>query len=123
VQLRRGRGRRLAGAALSSMAVAEAGRRRAGGAERFPLSGSLLAPAWIGERAVCSWLALGARLRGGARYGDGRLPHAATPTRRLRRRYAESAASGSASERTDSGSGTTGAGEATPLSARKRVVL
>lgn len=72
--------------ALGSVAVAELGRRRAGGAAVFPLSGSLLAPAWLAERAVCSWLAVGARLRGGARYGDGRLPRAATPLRRLRRR-------------------------------------
>jgi hypothetical protein len=81
--LRRGRGRWLGAAALASVAVAELGRRRAGGAGRFPLSGSLLAPAWIAERSLCSWLALWARLRGGVRYGEGRLPHAATTTRRL----------------------------------------
>jgi glycosyl transferase family 2 len=110
---RRGRGGWLAGAALASTAIAEAGRRKAGGVSRFPLSGSLLAPVWIAERAVCSWLALGARLAGGVRYGDGRLRHSATSMRRLRRRYAESlAASGSAE-----GDG------ARPLSARKRVVL
>ncbi len=85
--LRRGHRRRLAAAATASIAVAEIGRRRAGGAERFPLSGSLLAPAWIAERSVCSWLALGAKLRGGARYGDGRLPHSATSMRDLRARY------------------------------------
>lgn len=82
----RGR-RRLAAAALGSVLVAEIGRRRAGGTARFPASGSLLAPAWIVERSLCAWLAVGARLRGGVRYGGGRLSHAATPLRRLRRRY------------------------------------
>jgi hypothetical protein len=86
----------LGAAALSAVAVAEAGRRRAGGARRFPLSGSLLAPVWIAERSLCSWVALGARLRGGVRYGDGRLKHSATPLRRLRRRYSGSAAAPSA---------------------------
>jgi hypothetical protein len=110
--VRRGRGRWLGAAALASVGAAEAGRRRAGGAGRFPLSGSLLAPVWIAERSLCAWLALGARLRGGVRYGEGRLRHSATPLRRLRRRYAESA-------RTDS----SGNGSVNPLSARKRVAL
>jgi hypothetical protein len=78
--------------ALATIAAAEAGRRRGGGARHFPLSGSLLAPAWIAERSLCSWIALGARLRGGVRYGSGRLKHSATPMRRLRRRYSEPAA-------------------------------
>jgi hypothetical protein len=85
--LRRGHGRSLLGYALASIAFAEVGRRRAGGAQRFPASGSLLAPAWIAERSLCAWLALGARLRGGVRYGDGRLSYSATPLRRLRRRH------------------------------------
>ncbi len=105
-------GRWLALASAVSIGVAEFGRRRSGGAERFPASGSLLAPAWIAERAVCSWLAVGARLRGGVRYGDGRLPLAANSMRSLRRRYAESG--------TNVPSGTDGG---RPLSARKRVVL
>jgi hypothetical protein len=83
--LLRGRGRGLVLGAAATVAVAEVGRRRAGGARRFPPSSSLLAPVWIAERAVCSWLALGAKLRGGVRYGDARLNRAATPTRRLRR--------------------------------------
>jgi hypothetical protein len=83
------RRRRLGACALVAIATAEVGRRRAGGARHFPLSGSLLAPAWIAERSLCSWIALGARLRGGVRYGDGRLKHSATPMRRLRRRYSE----------------------------------
>jgi hypothetical protein len=87
--LRRGRVCRLLIAAFASVLVAEAGRRRAGGASRFPVSGSLLAPVWIAERAVWSWLALAAKLRGGVLYGDRRLAHSATPMRRLRRRHAD----------------------------------
>ncbi len=83
----RGRARRLPLAALASMAIAEIGRRRAGGTTRFPLSGSVLAPVWVAERSLCSWLALGAKLRGGVLYGGGRLRHSATPLRRLRRRH------------------------------------
>jgi hypothetical protein len=110
-QASRRRWRRLGLAAAATVGIAELGRRRAGGAARFPLSGSLLAPAWIAERAVCAWLALGERLAGGVRYGEGRLRHAATPTRELRRRYASAS--------TSSWSG----GSATPLSARKRIAL
>lgn len=86
--LRRGRVRPLLASGIASIIVAEVGRRRAGGATRFPVSGSLLAPAWIVERAVCSWFALGARLRGGVLYGDRRLAHSATSLRRLHGRHA-----------------------------------
>jgi hypothetical protein len=109
--LRRGRARGLGVAALATIGVAELGRRRAAGAERFPLTGSLLAPAWIAERSVCAWLAVGARLRGGVRYGSGRLSHSATPMRRLRRRYSESVAAASSAD------------DAGPLSARKPIAL
>jgi hypothetical protein len=85
--LRRGGIHRLAIGALASMVIAEIGRRRAGGATRFPLSGSLLAPAWVAERSLCSWLALVAKLRGGVLYGGRRLGHSATPLRRLRHRH------------------------------------
>jgi hypothetical protein len=88
--LSRRRGRALALACLVAVAVAEAGRRRAGGARLFPVSGSLLAPAWVAERAVCSWLAVGARLRGGVPYAGGRVRLAANPTRELRRRESRS---------------------------------
>jgi hypothetical protein len=55
----------------------------------FPFTAALLAPAWVLERAVCIWLALGSRLlRGGVRYRDGVLKHAATPPCLLRRRHA-----------------------------------
>ena len=86
--LRRGRIRPLLAAAAAAVAIAEAGRRRAGGGDRFPLSASLLAPAWIAERSLCSWFALAAKLRGGVLYGGRRLSHAATSPRRLRRRHA-----------------------------------
>jgi len=79
-----------AGAALASMLVAEAGRRRAGGTRVFPPSATLLAPAWVCERALCIWLALGARvLRGGIGYRGMRIRAAATPERVLRRRLAQ----------------------------------
>lgn len=83
-----GGARRLALGAMSAMLIAEVGRRKAGGTDRFPLSGSLLAPLWLAERSLCAWLAVGARLRGGVVYGGGRLRHSATSPRRLRARHA-----------------------------------
>ena len=74
----------LAMAAAASVATAEAGRRRDGGTSRFPASCSLLAPAWLGERALCAWLALGRRFTGGCPYAGVRFLRAATPLRRLR---------------------------------------
>jgi hypothetical protein len=68
--------------------MAEAGRRRAGGTAAFPPWLPLLAPAWLAERAVCSWLALGAYARGGVRYAGTRLRRAATHNPTLRRRAA-----------------------------------
>jgi hypothetical protein len=88
--VRHRRGRLLAVAAAASIGLAEVGRRRAGGSRHFPASTSILAPLWIAERSVCAWLALGARARGGVRYGDGRIALAATPSRRLRQRRRES---------------------------------
>lgn len=76
----------LVAAGLSS-ALAEHGRRRAGGAGLFPPAASLLAPLWVLERACCSWLAVLQRLRfGGARYGDSVIRVAAHSERFLRRR-------------------------------------
>ena len=78
----------VGGAAAVVALVAEAGRRRAGGRRIFPPVASLLAPVWLGERAVCSWLAVGARLvLGGVPYRGTVLRHAATPMRELRSRY------------------------------------
>jgi hypothetical protein len=69
--------------------VAEVGRRRAGGRAVFGPSGSAFAPAWVAERAVCSWLALVGRLvRGGCTYRGRVMRLAATPERTLRRRLA-----------------------------------
>ena len=76
-------------AAALAAGLAELGRRRAGGTRVFPVTSSLLAPVWIAERAVCSWLAIGARvLLGGIPYRGTRLRHAATPMRVLRSRHA-----------------------------------
>jgi hypothetical protein len=85
----RRRRRETALAAASIAGLAEMGRRRAGGSSRFPASSSLLAPAWVLERAVCSWLAVRERLvHGGVVYGDHVVPRAASSMRRLRRRFA-----------------------------------
>jgi hypothetical protein len=80
-----GRRRAAAIALLVPVVVAEAGRVRCGGSRYFPRSGSLLAPAWVAERAICAWIALGRGLSGtGVRYGRGRVTVAATPFARLR---------------------------------------
>jgi hypothetical protein len=73
---------------VAAVAIAEAGRRRRGGTEVFDATAALWAPCWVAERSVTSWLALGARLLGGARYGSGRLRRAASPRTALRRRQA-----------------------------------
>lgn len=80
----------LAAAAAVTIAVAEVGRRRARGRAAFPASTALFAPAWVAERAVCAWLAVGCRLvLGGVPYpGVGVLRRAATPQRVLDRRHA-----------------------------------
>lgn len=85
----------LAVAALALVALAERGRRRHGGATVFPASSALLAPGWVLERGVCSWLALWrGHLGGGIRYAGTRFQRAATPRRVLRRRYAPARSSG-----------------------------
>ena len=72
----------------SVIAVAELGRRRAGGTRVFPFSASLFAPVWLAERAVCSWLAVLSRLVfGGVRYRGTVLNLAANPLRVLRARH------------------------------------
>lgn len=78
----------VAAVAVAGIGLAETGRRRAGGRAVFPATASLLAPAWILERGVCSWLALGAKLYlGGIPYRGTVLRRAATPLRVLRRRH------------------------------------
>ena len=86
--------RALAGAACAAVGLAEIGRRRHGGAAVFPWYLPLLAPAWLAERSVCSWLAVGCRLRGGVRYAGQRLPRAATSARMLRGRAGALGAAG-----------------------------
>lgn len=73
------RPRRLTGVAGVAVGIAEVGRRRGGGAAVFPATSALWAPLWVVERAVCVWLAILGRLRGGVRYRGERLPHAARP--------------------------------------------
>ena len=78
----------VAGAA-AVVGAAEVGRRRAGGTSVFPASAALLAPAWVAERAVCAWLALGSRvLLGGVPYAGAVLSKSANSSRELRRRLA-----------------------------------
>jgi hypothetical protein len=86
--VRRRRVRELGAAVLAVMAVAEWGRRRAGGHRVFPVASSLLAPVWVAERALCSWVALAYwASRRGCPYGDSRLLKAANSPRVLRARY------------------------------------
>jgi len=73
---------------LAVIGLAELGRRRDGGRKVFPVAASLLAPAWLAERAVCTWLALGTRLcAGGIAYHGSVITRAATPMKELRQRH------------------------------------
>lgn len=86
--VRRRRWRDLVAAVLAVIALAERGRWRAGGRQVFPATSSLLAPAWVAERAVCSWAAFAYWVsRRGCPYGDTRLLKAANSRRALRSRY------------------------------------
>ena len=77
----------LAAGVGASIALAEIGRRRAGGARIYGPTAAVWAPAWLAERAVCSWIAVADRvLFGGIRYRGTRLRRAATPPRELRAR-------------------------------------
>jgi hypothetical protein len=78
------RPRLLGAAVVASVVVAEVGRRRGDGAGMFERWAALWAPLWVAERAVCVWLAVIDRCRGGARYGGRRLPLAAHSRRTLR---------------------------------------
>lgn len=74
----------LLAAMATAVAAAETGRRRGNGRIVFPPSSALWAPAWLAERAVTSWIALGTRgFLGGVRYRATRLKYAATPRRIL----------------------------------------
>jgi hypothetical protein len=74
---------RLVALVVASVAVAEVGRRRAGGRDLFPATAALWAPAWVLERSVCVWIALLHRVAGGMPYRGRRLRLAAHPVRRL----------------------------------------
>ncbi len=79
----------VAGLGAAAIGAAEAGRRRAGGRDCYPATSALWAPLWMAERSVTAWMVRSDRLvRGGVRYRGGRLKHAATPNRKLRRRIA-----------------------------------
>jgi hypothetical protein len=77
--------RAVAGMAAGAVALAEVGRRRAGGPAHWPATAPLWAPAWVAERSVTAWLGVLLRLRGGVRYRGMRLRTAAHGVRRLRR--------------------------------------
>lgn len=78
----------LAVPALATMALAEVGRRRHHMSAVVPPWVPLLAPAWMLERAFCSWLALGLRVVvGGCPYAGTVIRRAADPVRRLRRQH------------------------------------
>ena len=86
----------VAAGAATTVAVAEWGRWRGGGRRVFPASSSLLAPLWVAERAVCSWVAVGLwATRTGCPYAGTRFRRAATPVRRLRARYSAAGTTGS----------------------------
>jgi hypothetical protein len=77
----------LSAATVGVVALAEVGRRRDGGAVVFRASCSLLAPLWVGERAVCAWAAVWLRLRrDGVTYAGEHIATAASSKRTLRRR-------------------------------------
>ncbi|WP_262379635.1 glycosyltransferase family 2 protein [Nonomuraea sp. PA05] len=85
----------VAAGAGAAVALAELGRRRAGGGRVFPRTASLFAPVWVLERAVCGWLAVGAAACGGVPYAGRRLRRAAHSVRWLRRSAHSARRSGS----------------------------
>jgi hypothetical protein len=69
---------------LAPVVVATVGRLRSGGRAYFDARAPLFAPMWVAERAICAWIALWWRLRGGCPYGATRIRRAAHSTRQLR---------------------------------------
>jgi hypothetical protein len=80
------RPRGLVLAAGAAILAAGLGRARHDGRDVFDRISPLLAPLWIGERAVLSWVALIRRLVGGCSYAGTVIRRAANPPRVLRRR-------------------------------------
>jgi hypothetical protein len=77
---------RLVAAGVAVCGLAEAGRRRGGGAAVYPGSAALWAPVWVLERSVCVWAAVAARASGGVPYAGSRLRTAGHSKAALRRR-------------------------------------
>lgn len=75
------------GLAAAAIAAAEIGRRRHNGTAVFPASTAWFAPLWALERAVCVWLALAFRWRGGMPYAGSRIRTAAHSEAELQRRH------------------------------------
>lgn len=91
IALLAGRKRVVAWGIAATIVLAERGRRRAGGADRWPAAAALMSPLWVAERAVCSWLAIGHRIfGGGVRYRGARLKVAANSRRVIRNRLGRS---------------------------------
>ncbi len=68
----------IIGALLTgSVAVAELGRRIDGGRAVYRPTAALWAPAWLAERTLTIWIAIGYRLRGGIPYAGSRIRLAA----------------------------------------------
>jgi hypothetical protein len=78
------RPRRVGPIVAAPIALAAWGRHRHGGSRVFPRSAVALAPVWVLERAVCSWVALAWRCRGGCPYAGQRVARAAHSVRALR---------------------------------------
>jgi hypothetical protein len=90
----------LAFVALAAIALAEMGRWKDGGRQVFPAATSLFAVAWLIERGICSWLAVGSRIVfGGVRYNGSLLRQAATPMGVLLERHRSSVTSDQATRR------------------------
>lgn len=75
-------------AAAVVVGVAELGRRRRDGRQIFPATAALWAPAWLLERMLAVWVAVGIRLAGGVPYAGSRLVKAGNSLRVLSGRYA-----------------------------------
>ena len=78
------RPRRAIAFAAVAVSLGELGRRRAGGTMHWGPTAALWTVPWSAERAVTSWLAVLARVQGGVRYQDHRLPLAAHSQRAIR---------------------------------------
>ena len=83
---RRRSGWGLVAGLLVPVVLAEWGRRTCGARTRYPATSALWAPAWLTERGICIWVAIGYRVAGGVPYAGQRLSVAAHSVAELRRR-------------------------------------